>query len=278
VEGKEVEYQVAKENLNSCYGMAVTDIVRPEYGYGTDWEEPEAPDLAEAIEKYNKNAGRFLFFPWGCWVTAYARRNLFTGIFEFQNDYIYSDTDSIKVLNVENHMDYIREYNARIITQLERAMEHHGLTVDRIRPKNSKGVEKPLGIWDFDGNYSRFKTLGAKRYMTEYSNDPRNGEDGGKLSITVAGLSKRVAVPYIIKSDTDPFDVFTNHMRIPAKHTGKLTHTYIDEPTSGAVVDYLGIRGRFSELSCVHLEPAEYSLSIAKEYADYITKRRTEVL
>ena len=278
VEGKEVDYQIAKENLNSCYGMAVTDIVRPAYGYGDEWEDPEAPDIESSIHKYNKSAGRFLFFPWGCWVTAYARRNLYTGIFEFENDYIYSDTDSIKCLNAEKHRTYIERYNKAITEQLEKAMEYHGLSLDMVKPKNSKGVEKPLGVWDFDGHYKRFKTLGAKRYMVEYSNDARNGSDSGKVSITVAGLAKRAAVPYIKSKGVDPFKVFNNQMHIPAEHTGKLTHTYIDEPQSGTVTDYTGSAGRFSELTAVHLEPADYSLSMAREYVDYIMKRQTEVL
>ena len=276
VEGQEVNYQRAKEQLNSCYGMAVTDIVRPIYGYGEDWLEPEKPDLASAIEKYNTNAGRFLFFPWGCWVTAYARRNLFTGIFEFENDYIYSDTDSIKVLNAGNHAAYLEEYNRRILQQLSAAMEHHGLPIDMIRPKNKRGKEKPLGVWDFDGHYKRFKSLGAKRYMVQYSDDPRNGSDADQYSLTVAGLSKRAAMPYLLQQADDPLELFNNDMYIPAAYTGKLTHIYIDDPISGEVVDYTGTPGRYSEFSCVPLGPADYSLSIAREYANYIANIRQE--
>ena len=97
--------------LNSCYGMAVTDIVRPEIIYTDDWQDPLLPNLEKSIEDYNKSRSRFLFYPWGVWVTAYARRNLFTGICEFGSDYIYSDTDSIKVINISAHMDYINSYN-----------------------------------------------------------------------------------------------------------------------------------------------------------------------
>ena len=90
VDGKEVEYLQSKEQLNSCYGMMVTDIVRDSYIYADEWL-PDTPDFNTAIEKYNNSSNRFLFYPWGVWVTAYARRNLFTGIIEFKNDYIYSD-------------------------------------------------------------------------------------------------------------------------------------------------------------------------------------------
>ena len=275
VEGQEVNYQRAKEQLNSCYGMAVTDIVRPVYGYDEGWLDPETPDLEKAIQKYNNSAGRFLFFPWGCWVTAYARRNLFTGIFEFENDYIYSDTDSIKVLNAERHLDYLQTYNSRIIKQLESAMEYHGLPVEMIRPKNKKGEKKPLGVWSFDGHYKRFKTLGAKRYMVEYSKDNRNGNEAGGYSLTVAGLSKKTAMPYL-KEMGDPFNSFQNDMYIPAAYTGKLTHTYIDDEIVGVVEDYNGVAGQYKELSSVHLEPADYSLSISREYANYILNVRNE--
>lgn len=277
VEGQEVNYHRAKEQLNSCYGMAVTDIVRPIYGYDTEWSDPERPDLEKAIEKYNRNAGRFMFFPWGCWVTAYARRNLYTGILEFENDYIYSDTDSIKVLNEDKHWRYIEDYNKRILKQLNGAMEYHGLDPDLIQPKNKRGEEKPLGVWSFDGHYDKFKTLGAKRYLVKYSEDVRNGSDAGKWSLTVAGLAKRVALPYLLSKTDDPMQMFTNHMYVPSEYTGKLTHTYIDEPTSGTIVDYRGVPGRYSEQSSVNLSPADYSLSLSREYVNYLINLKTEV-
>ena len=102
MEGKEVEYLLSKGMLNSVYGMCVTDPVKDEHTYETEWDL-EKVDVMEAIHKYNESKGRFLFYPWGIWVTAYARRNLWSAILNVGNDYVYSDTDSIKALNFETH-------------------------------------------------------------------------------------------------------------------------------------------------------------------------------
>lgn len=273
VENKEIEYLKSKEMLNSCYGMAVTDIVRPEIIYTNDWDDPELPDIEKAIKDYNNSRSRFLFYPWGVWVTAYARRNLFTGILEFNNDYVYSDTDSIKVLNANKHMDYINKYNKIIREQLLKAMKFHGISPDAIEPETIEGVKKCLGQWDFDGHYSSFKTIGAKRYLVRYSTDPRNKKkDWLKYNLTVSGLNKKKCVPYLLKKygKKGIFNAFTNNLYIPPEHTGKNTHTYIDEPRAGVVVDYLGTPGKYNELSGVHLEKCDYSLSISREYLNYI--------
>lgn len=264
VEGKEIEYLNSKEMVNSCYGMTVTDIVRPEIVYDNGWQGVNAPNIDEAIAKYNVNQGRFLFYPWGVWVTAYARRNLFTGIMEFKDDYIYSDTDSLKVLNIEDHTDYIDKYNDLIIRKLYAAMDYHGLDRALIEPETIKGVKKPLGVWDFDGKYSRFKTLGAKRYMVEYA-------DNKEINITVSGLNKKICVPYILEKCDDSFSFFDRDMYIPAGATGKNTHTYIDDKRTGILRDYTGMECEYEELSAVHMEGADYSLSIAREYADYLS-------
>lgn len=274
VDGMEIEYLKSKEMLNACYGMAVTDIVRPEIIYsGDEWKEPETPDIEKAIKEYNGNRGRFLFYPWGVWVTAYARRNLFTGIIEFGTDYVYSDTDSVKVRNADKHRAYLDEYNRKIRLQLYRSMDYHGIDRNAIEPETKDGKKKCLGVWDFDGHYSQFKTLGAKRYMVEYSHDERNkAKDRGKINLTVSGLNKQVCVPWLLSQwgKERVFEHFTDDLYIPPEYTGKMTHTYIDEPRSGVLVDYTGKPGEYLELSAVHLEKADYSLSIAREYADYL--------
>lgn len=266
IDEKIVEYSVAKENVNSCYGMMVTDICRDEIVYNDtdDWDKVKA-DIDKCIETYNKSVKRFLFYAWGIWVTAYARRNLFTGIFEFKDDYIYSDTDSIKVRNVSNHLDYIKEYNKAVRNKLEKAMEYHKIPIEMTRPKNKYGVEKELGIWEWetkDFKYTKFKSLGAKRYMLEQNN---------KIKLTVSGLNKNIATPYLQKTYGEKiFDKFSENLYIPPKYTGKMTHTYIDEEREGYLKDYKGNIQYYHELSSVHLENADYTLSLNDAYVKYL--------
>lgn len=260
VEGKEIEYLQSKEMINAAYGMCVTDIVRDEDTYTDRWE-PIKGDPETAIEKYNSSSKRFLFYPWGVWVTAYARRNLFTGIYEFGSDYVYSDTDSIKVINTENHREYIERYNENVYKKLENACLHHNIPLALTRPKTIKGIEKPLGVWDYEGRYTRFKTLGAKRYMVEQD---------GEINITVSGLNKSKAVPYIIeeskKQGISPFEYFDEMMKIPGEHTGKQIHTYNDYEVVHQLTDYCGITREVHEYSSINLAPAEYELSLNSAY------------
>lgn len=260
---KAIEYLRSKGMLNATFGMTVTDIARDEILYDREWDH-KAPDLKEVLEKYNKSNSRFLFYPWGVWVTAYARRNLWTGILECRENYIYSDTDSIKLRNYEKHKDYFEKYNKLITQQLENTLDNLHISKDKLHPKTIKGVEKPLGIWDYDGDYSRFKTLGAKRYMVEYA-------DTGDISLTVAGLNKKTAVPYLKKKHGDKiFDAFTNKLQIPRECSGSNTHTYIDKEREGMITDYLGVSYHYKELTSVHIEQSEYNMKLSKEYVNYI--------
>ena len=265
-----VIYLSRKEMLNACFGMTVTDIVRNDIIYVDDWAE-ESPDLNEEIEKYNTNRGRFLFYPWGVWTTACARTSVWSAIFNLKDDYIYSDTDSVKFMHPEKHMDYFEKYNRIITEQLNETCKHFGFPEDYVHPKNNKGKEKQLGIWDFDGIYQTFKTLGAKRYMLLYADDPRNGESSGKYSLTVSGLNKKITLPYLLKKyGSNIFNAFSDGLYIPNGYTGKNTHTYIDDVQSGYLTDYQGNVARYHEYSSIHLGSSDYSLSISQEYINFL--------
>lgn len=263
---KEVEYLASKGMLNSCYGMCVTSIVRDDIIYNSSGEWTHASgDAKNLIESYNKSKNRFLFYAWGVWVTAYARRNLFTGILECGNDYIYSDTDSIKIQNAQAHQEYINNYNNNIKLKLEKAMKFHRLPFDMVCPKTIKGESKLLGVWDFDGHYKRFKTLGAKRYIIETNQN--------EMHLTVSGINKKISMPYLINkygSNTNVFNAFNDSLYIPSEYTGKNIHTYLDYEQSGYLIDYTGIKHYYHELSSVHLEGAEYTLSLSDQYINYL--------
>lgn len=254
--------------------MSVTNPLRDEFTYTGEWDITtfDNEQLAELLFKYNTTKNRFLYYPWGIFVTAYARRNLFTAIMECGNDYIYSDTDSVKILNVESHKDYFDKYNNEVVEKLQRACKHHGISFDLCKPKTIKGVEKLLGVWDYEGTYERFKTLGAKRYMVQEKSALTVDGVDYDYSLTVSGVNKKCAIPYLVEKygDAGIFEAFSNYLYLPPIACGKNIHTYIDFPQSGEIVDYNGEVGYFDELTTVHLEPTDYNLNLSVLYLNYL--------
>lgn len=265
VEGEEVNYMISKNMINASYGMAVTDPIRDELMYSDNTFYTIPKNIAEGIDKYNTNIRRFLFYPWGVWVTAYARANLFSGIIEMGDDYIYSDTDSIKSMNTERHEDYFKAYNAQILQKIEAASQYHNLDKSLFAPYTKKGKQKIIGVWDDEGIYDKFKTLGAKRYLTMkgvQSTEP-------KYMITLAGSNKKKTMEYLVGTG-DPFGNFTDGLSIPPENSGRLILTYIDNETTGTVVDMFGVPYEYHELSSIHMEKSEYNLSMSEEFVRYL--------
>ena len=259
--------------------MCVTDICRDNIIY-TDTNEwtKEAPDYEECINKYNKSKNRFLFYLWGLYVTSFAKANLASGILELKEDYLYSDTDSLKFLNYQNHIKYFEEYNKKVEKKLLAMCKHYKLNPALIKPKNIKGEEKLIGIWDkeFKDNnptYLKFKTLGSKRYAYQYYEDHT-------YSFTVAGCSKITAIPYLAdglysnlkthKMNFELLDKFDDGMYIPIDATGKNCHTYFDFEVEGEVKDYQGHISKYHEYSGVNIAPIDFTLSLTANFLDYI--------
>lgn len=285
VEGQEIEYLKSKEMINSVYGMSVTNPLRDEYLFdGANWETVESNpvELFDMLEQHNNSNNRFLYYIWGIFVTAYARRNLFTGIHSCQDDYIYSDTDSIKVFNHEQHKEYFDTYNKMVELKLKTACNYHGIDFEKVQPKTKEGKVKRLGVWDFEGVYTHFKTLGAKRYMIHKDKAIKINGVYYPISITVSGVNKYKAVPYLLDiSGGDimkAFDKFEDGLHIPPEKSGKNLHTYIDEEKQGYLTDYQGNTAYYIELSSIHLEPTSYDLSLAKLYVDYLKGVKEETL
>ena len=264
VEEKHVEYMVSKNMINASFGMMVTSIIRDEFIYDEDWHRL-APDIASQLEAYNNSYNRFLYYGWGVWVTAHARHSLFKAIYEFDEDYVYADTDSIKGLNFERHMKFFKEYNRDVQKKLLDMCIHYSIPYLLCQPETIKGEKKLIGVWDMEEPYQRFKTCGAKRYMYEYSN--------GTLSLTVSGLNKKFAIPYLLdtyKTNAMCFEIFGEGMYIPAGHTGKQTITYIENEQEGDIQDYNGLQGHYHELSSIFMEPQAYYMSILTDYKNFI--------
>lgn len=306
VEGKETEYMVSKNMINSAYGMSVTNIIRDLYEYSDDegWYSEDA-NVDEQLRSYNNNHNRFLFYAWGVWVTAHARHNLWEAIFEFGEDYIYADTDSIKGLNFDRHKNFFLIYNNHIEVLLSEMCHALNIPSSLCHPKTKKGEKKTIGIWEIEESYRKFKTIGAKRYMYEY--------ESGELLFTISGVNKHYGVPYLLKeyggvnpeyfdlidlayspnpnlekeareamkkvielheegkiSYDNIFDRFNEGLYFPPEATGKQTLTYIDESRCFPVTDYNGLTQTVFEYSYIHMTPQSYYLSQSEEYKRFL--------
>ena len=168
-----VLYSIAKSRLNSVYGCCVEKQIRTEFieDYSTGEYMAQYPDDPEKalMQRYNsKNA--FLPYQWGCWVCAYAARNLYE-LGKCCGLWLYSDTDSVKGL--EWDLEAVEVYNDRCKEKLLKA----GI----FQPIEHNNRQYWLGVAEYDGFYTEFVTLGSKRYCVR---------EEGKLKITVAGVPK----------------------------------------------------------------------------------------
>lgn len=244
------EYAIAKSNVNSAYGMTVTRLVEREVTYSDEWGYDDSNFC------YYDEVQKLVLLPqWGIYVTSHARFALLSNVYKIScnssgaiDDVVYNDTDSIKLLNYDKHKHIIDDYNAKIIA------------------KNKKLFSDPifydLGTFDNEGTYDRFKTLGAKRYISE-----KNGE----IEQTIAGLPKHILSEYCESNKLDVFKFFTSGMTLDVMFSGKLTTSYNDEPHSedvGGVV--------MSELSSVCLYNIPFRMSLDKYYIEMINELRKE--
>lgn len=258
--GEEINYQINKGMANSAYGMTVTDIAREIIKYIDNQFISVDKTLDEFIDAYNKDIKRFLYYPWGVWITAYARYNLFKAITALGKDYVYADTDSVKSLNTELHQEFFDYYDAEIMEKIRNSFEHFHIPIERYMPKDYDDKIWVIGTWDDEGVSEKFKTLGAKRYM--YLKE-------GKYTLTVAGTNKEKSMQYL-ESTGKPFEYFDDKLVIPPESSGRLTLTYIDDATEGILVDCNGVPYHYKELSSIHTEPSEYSLKIGEDFAKYL--------
>lgn len=267
IEEKEDEYMRSKEDINSLYGMCVTDIVRELIEYNDEWLS-EKPIIQEALKKYNNKYDRTLFYPWGVWVTAYARYYLFEAIYNVRRDYCYSDTDSIKLTNKERYSKYFYKANDSMERRIRKICKFYNLDKKRFSPKTSKGKVKTIGLWEYEGTYNKFKTLGAKRYLIE---------ENGIHKITVAGLNKNSGMKYLEmiskRENKSIFDLFDDNLVVPSDYSGRLEHFYGDEEINGKITDYKGDTYEYHEDSFVYLESVTYSMNISDTYIKLLMNR-----
>lgn len=273
-EEQEDLYMLSKQYVNGIYGMMVTNPIRPQYEV-VDNKLVELPlteeSFNESLEQYNNSKKRFTFYPWGVWTTAYSRLELFK--FHYMSHAknilnIYTDTDSLyspdspELTHIANALN---EQNSKVYREVEK---FHNFPKFRTAPKNEKGERYQLGLWEYDGKYTTFKTLGAKRYAGY-----KQTKGGDKFSITISGVPKKTA-EYI--DQQGGLDFFTDGMHLPADHSGRTLVTYVEKSFKGKLTDYLGNTQTIETLSSIHIENNSYNMTLSDEFKSFIKNNKKQ--
>lgn len=96
-----------------------------------------------------------------------------------RSDFVYCDTDSVKYIG---DIDWTA-YNAE---RKKASVENRAFATD------AKGRQHFMGVYEADGVYKRFLTLGAKKYVTE--------DQDGTMHVTISGVGKRKAPAEIARA------------------------------------------------------------------------------
>lgn len=170
VDGQQLLYDKSKNLLNGIYGMMAQDPVKQDiiYHEGTgEFTEDDAPPES-LLAEFSKHA--FLAYQWGVWITAWARLRLQEGIDLCGHNCVYVDTDSCKYLGEVDWTAYNRKRVRASAQSGAYAIDPHG-------------KRHYMGVFEDEEPYTKFKTLGAKKYVFEHAD--------GKLQVTIAGVNKK---------------------------------------------------------------------------------------
>lgn len=236
VDGQELYYMKSKNLLNAIYGMSVMDQIKFKILYNNG---EYGIDMEYTAEQLLKRAAKqpYTLYQYGVWTTAHARADLQRGIDICGDNIVYVDTDSCKYIGEADFNEYNEDRQAAAIKNGACATDKHG-------------VVHYMGVYEDDGIYNRFVTLGAKKYAYE---------DQRGLHITIAGVPKITGAQELErKGGLESFKrgfIFSD--------TGKLEAVYNDGTLRGVEID-----GHVIDITKnVCLRPTTYALDITDEYA-----------
>lgn len=177
-------YTKSKNKLNAIYGCSAQRPDKQDIIYRNGEYIEDTKTLTELLERSYKRA--FFSYAWGAWCTAWARYELRQGIDLVQStpgaDFVYCDTDSVKYIG---NVDWTGYNNAKIA----KSTETRAFAVD------PDGKYHYMEVYEPDGIYTKFATLGAKKYAYEKPGHP------GETYITIAGVTKRLGGKELDKGD-----------------------------------------------------------------------------
>lgn len=264
VDGMEDIYAQSKRYINGVYGCFVMKLVDTECVFDNATKEFTKNELdyftiEENIDELKKRSyGVWNSYAQGVWITAYARHNLWECILQNPDNVMYCDTDSIFCYK----KDDFSGYNTKVIKKMKEMAITMNLDFSMCTPATPAGVEKPLGIFDLEDEFTEFKTLGAKRYVYR----PSTGKNAGKLVLTVSGINKGAVD--VLEDNIDNFQngmVF--HKDHPSVKRNLVKYFYNNEPC-------LLQEGKYDEYYCftetgANIRPTSYTMG-ADDYCNYL--------
>lgn len=250
VAGADLEYKLAKENINSIYGMMATNPIKPEMCFdehtGEYYWNVDEFDKEQLITKNKQKA--FMPYQWGIWCTAWGRYNLQMLIDMYGHNFIYCDTDSVKGIKTTEIENKLNSLNDRIRA---RSIKNGAFATD------PQGITHYMGEFESDGRYDKFSCLGAKKYISL---------EGGELHITIAGVNKNKGAEELKEiakaKGKDVFDLFNSKDVTFIKAGGTASRYYYHDPYI-----YHAEGGDILITANVYIEDSTYSLGITGEYS-----------
>ena len=295
-----LEYMLSKRKLNSCFGMAATSLPVHELIFNEDLNEFEASAISRTYDELTRY---LIMLPqWAIEIAAYTRRDIVKSVKACGFDSMYYDTDSNKIKNPQFYKDFFENFNKEKMEANE-AMEVYDF---------DRSLFSRIGCFEKEYTGTRFKVLGAKRYLVEHN---------GEIQCTVAGMVKGSLEEYCIKKQIEHiqkdipnhvlyeikdfhstnietyksalireiytymyeqekhpliWDLFNDGLELPAGESKKKTTVYYDQQFSDILTDYEGNTSEVYEGSCVAIIDIPFTMSMELEFINRIEAMRVE--
>lgn len=226
IENLEALYRKDKEFVNALYGLMVMYLLMDEITIkkgGKDFEK-RVKTREEALEYFDKlighaNSKNFIPYAAGVWVTAEARRNLWTVLSMIPvKKILYRDTDSVKHIKKGVDLSFVEKWNKICLERIKESAKANMIPVEMFIPKDKDGKPHMIGHLDHDGTYTEFVTHGAKKYMYRSAKD-------GELHLTMSGVNKKQVYLFNDIADFTNDYVFKRNTKYPSKQV-----TYCHNP------------------------------------------------
>ena len=250
-----LEYTLAKRKLNSCFGMAATSLPEKEVVYNPETNQLELGGIPKTYEDLTR---WLIMLPqWAVWIAAYTRRSIVRSIKACGVSSIYYDTDSNKIADYDQYKEWFEAFNA------ERMEKNRQMETYDYDPK----LFERLGCFELEYYGTRYKVLGAKRYLVEHD---------GEIQCTVAGMVKGSLEKYCAANNLDIWEQFTDELVLPKEWSEKQTTIYCDEAFEDELTDYKGVTQQVSEKSCVAIINIPFTMNVEEEFLNRIEALRQE--